>query len=293
MPRPEELQPDADYLRVSRDYFAALGIQFIRGENFAERYVDGAPGVAIISQSMARKYFPDEDPIGKRITTGNPQPPPGQTVPWQTIIGIVADTPSEQLDSPHYPQLYVLFDQNVQRSLTLIARTAGEPLRVVGALRNATQSLDANQPLYNIRTMEDLMASSVAARRFNMLLIGLFAGLGLVLAAVGIYGVISYSVNQRTHEIGIRVALGAGRRDILRLIVGEGLALTLIGVGFGLAAAFALTRLLAGLLFGVGARDPLTFAGVAALLAVVALLACYVPARRATNVDPMTALRHD
>ena len=293
VPRPEELQPDADYLRVSRDYFAALGIQFIRGENFAERYADGAPGVAIISQSMARKYFPDEDPIGKRITTGNPQPPPGQTVPWQTIIGIVADTPSEQLDAPHYPQLYVLFDQNVQRSLTLIARTSGDPLLAVGALRNATRSLDGDQPLYNIRTMRDLMANSVAAHRFNMVLIGLFAGLGLVLAAVGIYGVISYSVNQRTHEIGIRVALGAGRRDIVRLIVGEGLALTLIGVGLGLTAAFALTRLLAGLLFGVGARDPLTFAGVAALLAVVALLACYVPARRATNVDPMIALRHD
>ena len=293
VPRPEEAQPDADYLRVSRDYFAALGIQFIRGENFAEWYADSVPGVAIISQSMARKYFPNEDPIGKRLTTGNPQPAPGQTVPWRTIIGIVADTPSERLDTPRYPQFYVPFDQTGQRSLTLIARTAGDPLRAVGALRSATWSLDRDQPLYNIRTMEDLMASSVAARRFNMLLIGLFAGLGLVLAAVGIYGVISYSVNQRTHEIGVRVALGAGRRDILRLIVGEGLVLTLTGVGLGLAAAFALTRLLAGLLFGVGARDPLTFAGVAALLAVVALLACYLPARRAANVDPMIALRHD
>jgi len=293
VPRPEDLQPDADFLRVSRNYFAALGIQFIRGENFAERYAGGSPGAAIISQSMARKYFADEDPIGKRLTVGNPQPPPGQTVAWRTIIGIVADTPSEQLDTPHYPQLYMPFDQNPQRSLMLIARTAGEPLGVVGALRNATQSLDGNQPLYNIRTMEDLMAASVAPRRFNMVLIGLFAGLGLVLAAVGVYGVISYSVNQRKHEIGIRVALGAGRRDILRLIVGQGLILTMTGVGLGLAAAFALTRLLEGLLFGVGVRDPLTFAGVAAVLAVVALLACYLPARRATRVDPMIALRHE
>jgi len=293
VPRPEEAQPDADYLRVSRDYFATLGIRLIRGENFADRYADGAPGVTIISQSMERKYFPNEDPIGKRLTTGNPQPPPGQTVTWLTIIGIVADTPSERLDAPPYPQFYVPFDQTGQRSLTLIARTAGEPRGAVGALRNATWSLDRDQPLYNIRTMEELMASSVAARRFNMLLVGLFAALGLVLAAVGIYGVISYSVNQRTHEIGIRVALGAERRDIVRLIVGEGLVLTLTGVGLGLFAAFAVTRLLAGLLFGVSARDPFTFAGVAALLAVVALLACYLPARRAASVDPMTALRHD
>jgi putative ABC transport system permease protein len=291
VPRPEEPQPDADYIRVSRDYFPALGIQFIRGENFAAQYAADAPGVAIISQSMARKYFPNEDPIGKRLTTGNPQPPPGQTVPWRTIIGVVADTPSERLDAPPYAQFYVPFDQTGQRSLLLITRTAGDPLQVVGALRAATWSLDKDQPLYNVRTMNDRMANSVAIRRFNMLLISIFAGLGLLLAAVGIYGVISYSVNQRTHEIGIRVALGAQSRDILRLIVGEGLRLTLTGVGSGLIAAFGLTRLMTTLLFEVSATDPLTFAGIALLLTFVALLACWIPARRATKVDPMIALR--
>jgi len=293
VPRPDEYQPDANFVRVSRDYFAALGIQFLRGENFAERYAADAPGVAIISQALARKHFPDEDPIGKRLTTSNPQPAQGQTVPWRMIIGIVADTPSEGLDVPRYPQLYVPFDQTGQRSLTLVARTASEPLGMVATLRSATWDLDRDQPLYNVRTMNDVLATSVAAPRFNMLLIGLFAGLGLILAAVGIYGVISYSVNQRTHEIGIRVALGAGRLGILRLIVGEGMVLTVVGVGLGLGAALAVTRLLAGLLFGIGARDPLTFAIVAALLGFVALLACYLPARRAASSDPMIALRHD
>ena len=293
VPRPDEYQPDTVFIRASRDYFATMGIQFLRGENFAERYSANAPGVAIISQTMARKFFPDEDPIGMRVTTGNPQPAPGQTVPWRTIIGVVSDTPTESLDAPAYPQLYVPFDQTAQRSLTLIARTTGDPLGVIGGLRSSTWSLDPDQPLYNTRTMENVVSMSVAAPRFNMLLVTLFAGLGLILAAVGIYGVISYSVSQRTHEIGVRVALGAGRRGILRMIVGEGLALTLTGVGFGLAAALALTRVLSGLLFGVGVRDPLTFVVIPALLVCVALLACYLPARRAASLDPMIALRHD
>jgi putative ABC transport system permease protein len=190
--------------------------------------------------------------------------------------------------------MYTPLAQTARRAVTLVARTtASDPLGLVPTIRGELAAIDRDQPIYNVRTMEQVMANSVARQRFNMLLVAVFASLGLVLASVGIYGVMSYSVTQRTHEIGIRMALGAQSRDILKLVVGQGLVLVLLGVGIGLLAAFVLTRLMSSLLFGVTATDPITFAGVSLFLGTVALAACFIPARKATRVDPMIALRYE
>jgi putative ABC transport system permease protein len=285
---PSDMSVDAEFRVITPAYFATMGIPFIKGEGFTERQTKDAPSVIVVNETFARRFFPGEEAIGKRINTGDPS-----RQPWRTIIGIVKDVRHEGLDVEPYPQMYTPLAQTPRRAMTLVVRTSGDPLGLVPTIRSELAAIDRDQPLYNLRTMEQVMASSIARQRFNMLLIAIFASLGLVLASVGIYGVISYSVTQRTHEIGIRMALGAQTRDILRMVVGQGLVLVLFGVGIGLVAAFILTRLMSSLLFGVTATDPLTFTGVSLFLGTVALLACFIPARRATRVDPMVALRYE
>jgi putative ABC transport system permease protein len=286
-PPPEKVQ-DAETFVVTPGYFDVMGIGHVRGERLGEQHREGTPDVVVINETMARRYWPNEDPIGKRVNLGDPA-----KTPWMTVIGIVKDTRNVGLETAPYPQMYGPAAQFPRRGMSFVARTSNDPASIVPALRRELAALDKDLPLYNVRTMEQVMSESVSRRRFQMVLIAAFAGVGLLLAAVGIYGVISYSVAQRTHEIGVRVALGARAADILRLVVGQGLGLALAGVGVGLAGSYALTRLLASLLYGVSATDPLTFACVALALLGVALLACLVPARRATRVDPMVALRYE
>ena len=284
---PEKVQ-DAEVFVVTPGYFDVLGIGHVRGERLTERHVEGTPDVVVINEAMARRYFPDEDPIGKRVNIGDPA-----KTPWMTVIGVVKDTRNVGLESAPYPQMYGPAAQFPRRAMTFVARTSADPSSLVPGLRRELAALDKDLPLYNVRTMEQVLSDSISRRRFQMILIAAFAGVGLLLAAVGIYGVISYTVAQRSHEIGVRMALGARAADILRLVVGQGLGLTLAGVGLGLVGAFALTRVLSSLLYGVSATDPAVFAATPALLALVALAACYLPARRATKVNPVTALRHE
>ncbi|HEX8290915.1 MAG TPA: ABC transporter permease [Pyrinomonadaceae bacterium] len=284
---PEKVQ-DAIFTVSTPDYFDVMGVGHVRGERMSERHREGVPDVGLINETMARKFWPGEDPVGKRINMGDPA-----RSPWITVVGVVRDTRSSGLDKEPYPQVYLPALQFRQRAMTFVARTSSDPAALVPAVRRELAALDKDLPLYNVRTMEQVMSDSVSRRRFQMVLITAFAGVGLLLAAVGIYGVISYSVAQRRHEIGVRMALGARAADILRLVVGQGLGLALLGVGVGVAGSLALTRLMASLLYGVSATDPLTFVCVSVALLGVALLACLIPARRATKVDPMIALRYE
>ncbi|HXG64194.1 MAG TPA: ABC transporter permease [Blastocatellia bacterium] len=266
-------------------YFKTMGIPLIAGRDFDERDVIGAPEVVIINEAMAREFWPDEDPLGKRLAVGDG--------PWRTVIGVVGNVKYRGLDADTRQEMYWPYYQMGFSGGTFVARTGSDPENMAAAVRSAMQEVDRDQPVYNIRAMEEVMSETVAPRRFNMLLLAIFAGVALALAAVGIYGVMAYTVNRRTHEIGIRMALGASRGDVLKLVVGQGMALAAVGVSIGLVAAYGLTRLLASLLFGVSDKDPVTFIALSLLLAGVALLACYVPARRATKVDPMVALRNE
>jgi len=246
--------------------------------------------VALINETMARELWPDQSSVGKRIkfpgSEKNPQP-------WRTIVGVVSDVKQYGLDKKEPMQIYLPEDQYPTSGMTLVARTSAEPGSLIAAVRNAIHAGDKDLAVDSIATMEQLLADSISLRRFSMLLLMIFAGAALTLAAVGIYGVISYSVTQRTHEIGVRMALGAQTKDVLAMVLKQGMRLALIGAGIGLVASFALTRLMKDLLFGVGATDSLTFVMIALLLMVAALLACWIPARRATRVDPVVALRHD
>jgi putative ABC transport system permease protein len=271
-----------------------MGIPLRRGRLLTERDIQDTAHVAVINETMAKMMFPDEDPIGKRLTTntrgGNPD--------WFEIVGIVGDLTRSGQERSTLMQTYEPYTQQAKTTfmlptMTLAVRTAGEPTGQTTAIRNAVLQLDKEQPISDIRTLGQFLSASIAQQRFSMLLLGVFAAVALVLAAVGIYGVLSYAVTQRTHEIGIRMALGAGQRDVLKLVIRHGMLLTLLGVAAGLAAAFALTRLMTTLLFGVSATDPLTFAGLTLLLLAVALIACWIPARRATKVVPLIALRHE
>jgi hypothetical protein len=254
------------------------------GRAFTERDTADAPKVGIISQGCAERYWPGEDPLGRRIKAGGN---------WMTIVGVVGDVKQSGLDFAAAPHIYVPAWQTPWLRVGLLARTAAEPSSFVSAVRHQIQTVDSNQPFYNVHTMEELIDESVSLRRLNLLLLGAFAFIALALAAVGVYGVIAYAVTQRTQEIGIRMALGAHKRDVLKLVLRQGLLPTLAGVAVGLLAAFGLTRLMTKLLYEVSVTDPLTFIVVAFLLIAVALLACWIPARRATKVDPLTALRHD
>jgi putative ABC transport system permease protein len=279
---------DAEYRVVTPGYFPTMGVPVVRGEGFTERHNASGPAAMVINETFARRYFPGQDPIGHRLNIGDPE-----SSPWRMIVGIVKDVRHDGLDTEPYPQMYTPLAQVPRRAMTLVARTSAAPLSLVPNVRQELSSLDKDQPLYNVRTMEQVLAQSIARQRFQMLLIAIFASVGLILASVGIYGVISYSVTQRTHEIGIRMALGAQAKDVLRMILGQGMILALVGVGVGVAAALLLTRVMASLLYGVTATDPLTFIGVSVLLTLVALAACYIPARRAMKVDPMEALRYE
>jgi putative ABC transport system permease protein len=247
----------------------------------------------VINATMAHTYFPNENPLGKRMQIGAT---PEADVPTMEVVGVVGDV-RQGLETDPKAEMYLPYRQADQLlpvfQLSLVLRTAADPLQETSALRSALAEIDPTQPLVKVRTMEENMATSAAQPRFRTWLIGIFAGVALVLAAVGIYGVMSYTVTQRTSEIGIRVTLGAQQEDVFRSIVGEGLRLALFGVSVGLIAALALTRLLQSFLFGVSAFDPLTFAGVAVLLTLVAVAACFFPARRATLVDPLVALRYE
>jgi putative ABC transport system permease protein len=278
-------EPSTNYYAATPDYFRAMGIPLLRGRFFDERDRAGAPRVAIINESMAKQYFPGEDPIGQRINvTNGPET-------WREIVGIVGDTKHYRLDGETTLQTYEPFAQQPFDFLTVVVRTAGPAADLPAAIRTAIFSVDADQPIAGVRPLSALLANSIARQRFAMLLFAVFSGIALLLSAIGIYGVMAYSVTQRTGEIGIRMALGAQRRDVLRLILLQGGRLVGLGLAVGIAGSLVLTRFLAAMLFGVTAHDPLTFAAIALLLACVAALACLVPARRATKVDPLIALR--
>jgi putative ABC transport system permease protein len=279
--------PTTKYYSVSPDYFKAMGIPLLRGRVFTERDVVGAPRVALINETMAKQFFPDEDPIGKHISvTNGPEA-------FREIVGIVGDVKHNGLDHETPAQTYMSFAQEPSNNMTLVLRSDADPAVMSAAIRNEVSRIDKNQPVSAIRPLTEILADSVAQQRFSMLLLGIFAAVALILAAVGLYGVMSYSVTQRTHEIGVRMALGASSSDVLRLVVGQGLKMALIGIVIGLTVAFALTRLMESLLFGVTATDPITFSAISLMLAGVAFVASYVPARRAMKVDPMVALRYE
>jgi putative ABC transport system permease protein len=262
-----------------------MNIPLIEGRDFDERDAMKAPEAAIINQEMARRYWPDENPIGQRLAVGDG--------PWRAVVGVVGDVKQSGLDIETRPEMFWPYYQEPVSFATFVVRTVGDPEAMTSAARAAMQEIDKDLPVYNIKTVNDVISESVAPRRLNMLLLGLFAGLALVLAAVGIYGVISYSVSQRTREIGIRMALGASHTSVLRLVVGEGMILAVIGVTIGVVASFFLTRLMSTLLFGVSTTDPITFVAISLLLTSVSMVASLVPARRATRVDPMVALRYE
>lgn len=282
--------PIADYTVASPGYFAAAGTPILRGREFLDTDTADSQQVSVISVALAKKYFAGADPLGKQIAAR------AQKYPLTTIVGIAADVKRVSLRQVPGPEIYQPITQNVWPPLLtedIVMRTQGTPQSFAASAREAIRAIDPEMPLANIKTLEDSVAESMTQPRFAMLLIGAFGTLALLLAMIGMYGVVSYSVAQRTQEIGIRVALGAQRRNILRIVVGQGFALALIGVGIGLAAAFGAARLMRSVLYGVGASDPLTFMAVCLLMLLAALLACWVPARRAMAVDPIVALRHD
>jgi len=281
--------PHGDRWAATTDYFSTMKIPIIRGRFFDDRDTIESQPVAIVDETMARKYWPNEDPVGKRITfQGGPNNPI-----WREIVGIVGHVKHKALDGESRVQYYIPHSQVQNPNMYLVVRTNTDPASLTGAVRGAISGLDKDLPVFRVRTMEQFVIDSMAQRRFAMTLLGIFAAVGLALAAVGLYGVLSYSITQRSHEIGIRMALGAEARDVLRLVVGQGMLLALAGVALGSVAAFLLTRLMANLLFDVKASDPLTFVSIALLLALVALVACFMPARRATKVDPIVALRYE
>ncbi len=287
-PPPPGQEPVCDVRVVHPGYFRTMGIPLVLGRNFNPTEEVQSANVVIINEALSRQMFPGEDPIGKKlIIQMSDENPPDE------IIGVVGDVKHFGPETEARPMTYWPHPRFPFPFMSVVVRTQGDPLSLVGAIRHEVQVMDPAQPIADVRTMEQLVANSVARPRFNMLLLGVFSAVALLLAAVGIYGVMAYSVAQRTHEIGIRLALGAQRADVVKLIVGSGLALAVGGVALGLAGAFALTRLLSSLLFATAPTDPTTFAGVAVLLMAVALLACWVPARRAMGVDPMVALRYE
>jgi putative ABC transport system permease protein len=286
---PGELALELPFDRVQPNYFQTMGVQLLRGRAFTAQDSRDNPRVSIVNETFVKRYFPNEDPVGKRFTFGGG----GPNARWITIVGVVRDTKRQGIDQPVRIESWMPLAQMPSGSMDVVLRTTGAPLALSNAVREAVWSLDRDLPIPGIQTIEQILSERVAQRRLNMLLLGLFAMVALILAAVGIYGVMNYAVTQRTNEIGVRIALGAQSGDVIGLVLKQGMALTLVGVAIGLIATFAMTRLMTSLLFGVSATDPITFAAIAALLIGVALLACWIPARRATKVDPMVALRYE
>jgi putative ABC transport system permease protein len=287
-------RPDCGFKRVSPSYLSALGMRMLKGRWLAEADTPGAIPVAVINETMAQHTFKGQDPIGKRILIQQiipGQPAVGPEIPWQ-VVGVVADEKIHSLDDLS-SGLYVSYKQSPTPQTALVVRGAMDPTRLVKSIQTAVWQLNKNQSIDDIKTLDQIKSDSLGENRFRTLLLGAFAGLALLLAALGIYGVISYSVAQRTHEMGVRAALGASRGDQLRLVLMGGMTLTTIGIGIGIVGALGLTRLLASLLFGVSPHDPWTLVVVSVVLAIVAGAACFIPARRATKVDPMVALRYE
>jgi putative ABC transport system permease protein len=285
-PPGEELSTD---VRVTdENYFQTIGIPVLGGRTFTEQEAREDRRTIVVNESMARQHFPGENPIGKYVRVQMmPDPQPME------IVGVVADAKYKTLEGLPYPMVYWAHPQLVYNEMTYVVRTNGDPMNLAAAARREIQQIDKDQPVADVRSMQSWVDELTARSRFGTLLLGIFAALALILAAIGIYGVMSYSVTQRTHELGIRIALGAQTRDLLKLILGRGFGLTLVGIALGLVASFALTRVMSSLLFGVSATDPVAFGGLSLLLTVVALLACYIPTRRALKVDPMVALRNE
>jgi putative ABC transport system permease protein len=296
--------PNVEFVLVSPDYFRAAGIKLISGREFTAQDTENAPQVAIVNETIVRQFFTNEEPVGKRIWMGPPEsllppPPPGQAAqPFKrrSIVAVARDVKDGPLNTQPRPTVYVpyyQFDREGWVPMAVMVRTSAAPSAFVSTMREIVRELDPDQPVAQVATGKELLARRLSEPRFNALLLASFAGLGLLLAAVGIYGVVSFLVTQRTHEFGIRMALGAQKANVLRLVLGKAIALSLIGVGLGLLASLALTRLMTDLIYGVAATDPLTLIAVAAVLAIITIIASYVPARRATKVDPMVALRYE
>jgi putative ABC transport system permease protein len=285
-PMTTEEARDASFSAITPEYFQALQIPLIAGRTFTDRDTEDAPKVIVINKSLAIQSFGSpEAALGKRLTIWRDEKF------LREIVGVVGDTRPQSLDLEAGAQMYVPHAQDAAWGfMALVIRTAGDPAAMASAVRREVLSIDKDQPIYNVRTMEDVVAQSMGTRRASTLLFTVFAGAALILAAVGIYGVMAYSVTQRTQEIGIRMALGAQAGDVLRLVVRQGMVLTLIGIAVGLAGSLGLAKVIASLLFNVPAIDPATFLGIPLLLIVVALIACYLPARRAARLDPTVAL---
>jgi predicted permease len=289
--QPKDTTPEADQRPVTPGYFEAMAIPLVSGRYFDQRDIATAAPVAIVDETMARKYWPNEDPIGKRIKQGGR----GSSNPWRTIVGVVRHVRYRTLESPSRVEFYWPFEQTgfPLGTMSLAIHTASDPRSLATVVQRQVLALDPDQPVYRIRTMPELVSESMARRRLSMVLLAIFAGVALALAAVGIYGIMSYTVAQRLHEVGIRMALGAQSVDVVRLVLGQSLWLTLSGILAGLVGSLLLTNFLTSLLFNVKATDPATFGLVALILTFVALLASFVPAYRATNVDPVNALRQE
>lgn len=291
--RPAPASPldlSAGFHSATPGYFQTMGTPFLKGRDFTERDDENATNVVIVNETFARKFFSEEDALGKRVSFGtNDSGDPN----WLEIVGVVGDIKHVGLETEAEPETYVPYLQTPYRFITIIVRAATEPASLVAAIRKEALALDPQQPLYDVKPMEQVLEQSIAERRLIMLLLSIFAAVALALAAVGLYGVMSYSITQRTREIGIRMALGAKASDVLKIVIKHGMVMVLIGVAIGLAAAFILTRLMASLLYGVSATDPTTFVVIPLFLLAVALMACLIPARRATKIEAVAALRHE
>jgi putative ABC transport system permease protein len=291
----------AHYRSVTPGYFGAMGISLVRGRLLTDR--DGAAGarVALVNETMARQYWAGRNPIGQRMAITlealrfRPDGPPTLDIPsgMREIVGIVGDVRHNSVQTDPLPEVYMPFAQRPMRTMTVVLRTDADPLAVARDARHVVSAIDPDQPIANVNTVSALVSASIAQPRFNVLLLSAFAAVAMILAVVGVYGVMSYSVALRTREIGVRIALGGQASDIAGLIVRQGMRVALTGLAIGLVSALALGRVMTGLLFGVTATDPLTFAGAGVVLAAVALAACYLPARRAMRIDPVTALRNE
>jgi predicted permease len=288
--RPEDSArtPVADIAVIDTEYFRTMEVPLVGGRNFTVLDTNKTQTVGVIDETLARRYWPNENPVGQQIKFGF-----GAGIQGVTIVGVVGDIKSDGFDAPSVPHIYVPMGQFAPVNAVVFLRSRGDTGSLGEAVRREVEKVDPNIPVHSISSMDEIITRSLADRRFALELLGIFAAVALMLAAIGIYGVMAYSFSQRTHEIGIRIALGAQRVDIFRMAVGEGMQLVAIGLTVGLAGAVTLTRFVRTMLFDVSASDPITFGAISALLAAVAFVACYVPARRATRVDPLAALRDE